>query len=157
MKESWQLQNSGSAFIIILFLALLPPVLAFLLNITLFAKISVVLLSPAFLYLLYNNIVLPDTANEYRLSWLEGSWAISSQSSCKDGFNIQGIKNKQSFSLGFMMLLSITDKNNQSVDLWLFPDSIGCLRNSGQYNSWRRLHCCFFLADEQSGQFIRKV
>jgi len=157
MKESWQLQNSGSAVKTVLFLALLPPVLAFLLNITMFAKISVVLLSPVFFFLLYNNIVLPGTDNEYRLSWSEGSWAFSSQSSCKDGFNIQGIKNKKSFSLGFMMLLSITDKNNQSVDLWLFPDSIGCQRNSGQHNSWRRLHCCYLLADEKSDQFIRKV
>ena len=157
MKESWQLQNSGSAVKTVLFLALLPPVLAFLLNITLFAKIGVVFLSPVFLYLLYNNIVLPGTDNEYRLSWSQGGWTFCSDSNSKQAINIQGIKNKKSFSLGFMMLLSITDQNNQSVDLWLFPDSIGCQRNRGQHNSWRRLHCCFFLADEQSGQFIRKV
>jgi len=123
---------------IILFLALLPLLLLLLLNITILVKLGVIILSPVFVYLLYNNILLPGEG-EYNLSWSEGIWIFCSLSSDKSVFNIRGIKNKKSFSLGGMMLLSITDKSNRTVDLWLFPDSI-----ISQQNSWRKLHSCFF-------------
>ncbi|MCP4412745.1 MAG: hypothetical protein GY808_09300 [Gammaproteobacteria bacterium] len=152
MQGHWQLQNSRYAVKVILFLALSLLLLSFFLNITLFAKSGVIFLIPIFIYLLYNNIVLPGSESEYSLSWSEGSWTFCNQSSCKHAINIQGIKNKRSFSLGIMMLLSITDENNRTVELWLFPDSI-----SSQQNNWRKLHCCFFLSAEQSEQFIRKV
>ncbi len=152
MKGNWQLQNSRNAVHFILFLTVLLLLLAFLLNITLFAKIGIILLCPVFYYLLYNNIVLPGSESEYSLGWSEGIWTFCSQSSCKQDIDIQGKKNKRSFSLGCMMLISITDGDTRTVDLWLFPDSI-----TSQQNNWRQLHCCFFLSDEQSDQLVRKV
>ncbi len=157
MHGYWQLQNSLYAVKIILFLALSILILSFLLNITIFAKFGVILLIPIFVYLLNNNIILPGSEREYSLSWSEGIWTFCSQSSCTKAINIQGYKNRRSFSLGRMMLLSITDDKNRTLDLWLFPDSVSCQKKRCQKKRWRQLHCYFFLSTEQSDQFIRKV
>jgi len=137
MGTYWQIQNSRYAIYLILILAFIPLLCSFLIQLAWIANIGIVILIPLFLYLLHENISLPGESIDYMLSWQNGLWVFSNNEIC-----ISGMKNKSSFSLGFMMHLSIKDRNNEIVDLWLFPDS---LKKGSQ--GWHYLHSCFYLSE----------
>jgi len=137
MGACWQIQNSRYAIYMALTLAFIPLAGSFLFELMWVVNIGILLLIPIFFYLLYENISLPGNSVKNRLSWQNGLWIFSN-----DVISISGVKNKNSFSLGRIMFLSIKDKSCHGVNLWLFPD---CFVKELQ--GWRSLHCCFYLSD----------
>ena len=136
MQLHWQLKASQYAKITILCLSLLPLVLSLLLPLTAVIQIMLLLLTPILFFLLINNMtgLYSDTAMS--LSWNDGVWVFNNAN-----ITVEGLISEQSFSLGAIIFLSIKDPQQQSLDLWLWPDSI----HSYQHG-WRQLHCCFHLS-----------
>jgi len=138
MKINWQIQKSRDGLILILILAFIPLVTSISLPIPRVTQAGIMVLIPIFIFLLYKDLLLVITNSGSTLSWEKGLWSFSN-----NDISIQGVKSKGSFTLGGLLFLSISNRDNHSVGLWLFPDSI-----NGSEEDWHHLHNCYYLSDK---------
>ncbi len=137
MGNCWQIRQSRYSTYLILILVSIPLLTSLLLKLSWIAHLGTVILLPLFYYLLIKNISIPGACTESTLSWQNGKWMFSN-----DVLHICGFKENCSFSLGKLMHLSIKDNNNDSINIWLFPDNF-----NKEAQEWRQLHSCFYLSD----------
>lgn len=136
MVVQWQLQKSPLAKIFIVIMAMMPFLISLLLH-----PLDLTYLLSLILGLLLSKLLFTESfsflaSKENSLSWNDGIWIFSNKST-----TVYGKQHQRSFSLGQVVFLSIKPEKSQTVNLWLFPDSV----ISYSYG-WRHLLSCFHLS-----------